>query len=240
MRYDLCDRCVAHPWSGAFSTVKVYCARFVWCALTWTGPRLSGFGLFKSGFADPGGLCAHSTQLVHQAVKIGVMRWVLLQGHASHSETSHSYHWESRGFRPLGMQWQHLALRIVCPKHLKVDAFLGMEDSNDRKWRIFIKRSSRRCTAASSWDRTAPHPAAVVKTQRMMVIRGCCHDHTAAGGKLCPMFLPFNLNVFYEQIKTNVHPCATSRGQQMTTQSSCSSSSSSSSFLPMWQCVFYI
>lgn len=54
--------------------------------------------------------------------------------------------------------------------------------------------------------------------------------------KLCPTFLHFNFNVFYELRKTNVQPCTTSRGQHMTTQSSCLSFSFS--FLPMWQCVF--
>lgn len=93
-----------------------------------------------------------------------------------------------------------------------------MEDLNDRKWRILTKRSSRRCTAASSWDKTAPHLTDVVKTQRTLVILVCCHDHTTAGviGN-CPTFLHFNLNVFYELLKTDVHPYTTSRGQNMTT-----------------------
>lgn len=93
-----------------------------------------------------------------------------------------------------------------------------MEDSNGTKWRILIKRSSRRCTAASSWDRTGSHRTDAVKTQSTLVILDCCHDHTAdwIDWKLCPIFLHVNLNVFYELLKTDVHPYATSRGQHMT------------------------
>ena len=43
-------------------------------------------------------------------------------------------------------------IALVWTEYLCVS---GTEDWREEKWRIGIKRSSRRCTAASSWDRTA-------------------------------------------------------------------------------------
>lgn len=80
--------------------------------------------------------------------------------------------------------WVHLLTDATTCWELSVLSYLlfsGTEASNDRKWRILTKRSSRRCTAASSWDRTAPHRTGVVKTQRTLRIPRCRHDHTTAG-----------------------------------------------------------
>lgn len=145
-------------------------------------------------------------------------------------------------FKLLKLQWQCSMLITVRLKHLKVITFCRDGGLKRQKVKDFYKEEQQKMYSSiivgqngTSPNRCCENTEDTGDSGLLPWSHGCWCDW-----KLCPIFLHFNLNVFYELLKTDLHPRTASRGQHMTTQSPCSSSSSSSSFLPMWQCVFYV